>query len=621
MAQVTAQMVKELRERTQAGMSDCKASLVEAEGDMEKAIEIIQKKGLAKGAKRASAAATEGEVRAQVFDGSRGVIVEVNSQTDFVARNDGFQAFVGALINVAAETPAGSNIGEQKLPSGKTVEETRADLSGTIGENIQVRRWERFDLQGPGLVHSYVHMGGKIAVLIEIGTPASAAGHDAVKKFADDTAMQIAAMAAQFVDRSQVPAADLAKQGEIFEAQMKKEKEEGTLKAPEASWPKIIEGKKAKWCTEICLLEQESVLVPGSSVDKLRAQLSKEAGGEVTIRRFVRFERGEGLAKKSDDFAAEVAKMAGGLETVARRRGGLCALSVDLDEIGHYHAIHGLPSPSGGAAFAVYRVALDRFSAIARRHDVPLTLFAVGADLATAGNAQKLGELASQGHEIGNHSLDHRYDLVHLPDAEQRRQVGVGREVLEGATGQRVLGFRAPGYTVSDALLRVVASTGHRYDSSVFPCAPYLAAKLSVMAAMRLRGRRSASIAGDPRAALAPTSPYRLGPRYWRRGDGLAELPIQVTPGPRLPVIGTSLLLPPWPLALALLRSCVGQPTLNLELHGIDVLGAADGLDALRGHQPDAAVPAALKLERLASMIELLREAGYRFVRLEELAR
>jgi elongation factor Ts len=310
MAQVTAQMVKELRERTQAGMSDCKSALVEAEGDMEKAIEIIQKKGLAKSVKRAGAAATEGEVRALVFaEGKAGVMVEVNSQTDFVARNEGFVAFVGDLLRLASETPAGANLLEQKMPSGKTVEETRAELSGTIGENIQVRRWERFDLQGPGLVHSYVHMGGKIGVLVEIGTEAAA--HEAVKRFADDTAMQIAAMSAQFLDRSQVPAETLDKQGEIFLALMQKEKEEGTLKAPEASWPKIIEGKKAKWCTEVCLLEQESILVPGTSVGKLVEQLSKEVGSPVSIRRFVRFERGEGIAKKSDDFAAEVAKMAG----------------------------------------------------------------------------------------------------------------------------------------------------------------------------------------------------------------------------------------------------------------------------------------------------------------------
>ncbi|RYE92883.1 MAG: elongation factor Ts [Myxococcales bacterium] len=314
MAQVTAQMVKELRERTQAGMSDCKSALVEAEADMDKAIEIIQKKGLAKSVKRAGAAATEGVVEAHVFGGGKGgVIIEVNSQTDFVARNEGFQAFVKSLVEVASKTTAGSDIGAQALPSGKTVEETRADLSGTIGENIQVRRWERFDLQGSGLVHSYVHMGGKIGVLIEIGTATDEqAQNPAVKQFADDCAMQIAAMSAQFVDRTQVPADMLEKQGEIYLAQMKEEQAAGTLKAPEASWPKIVEGKKVKWYTEVTLLDQESVLTPGSSIDKLRAELGKTVGGDITVRRFVRFERGEGIAKKTDDFAAEVAKMAGG---------------------------------------------------------------------------------------------------------------------------------------------------------------------------------------------------------------------------------------------------------------------------------------------------------------------
>lgn len=325
MAQVTAQMVKELRERTQAGMSDCKAALVEAEGDMEKAVELLKKKGAAKADKRAGAAASEGEVRAQVFGGSSGVMVEVNSQTDFVARNEGFAAFVGDLILLASQTPAGADLSQQKMPSGKTVEETRSELSGTIGENIQVRRWERFDLQGTGLIHSYVHMGGKIGVLLEIGAETAAASLDAVKRFADDTAMQIAAMSAQFLDRSQIPTALLDKQGEIFQAQMEKEKEEGTLKAPQASWPKIIEGKKAKWCTEICLLDQESVITPGSSVGKLAEVLSKEVGSTVAIRRFVRFERGEGIAKKSDDFASEVAKMASKLSQSPARGGNTCA--------------------------------------------------------------------------------------------------------------------------------------------------------------------------------------------------------------------------------------------------------------------------------------------------------
>jgi hypothetical protein len=301
----------------------------------------------------------------------------------------------------------------------------------------------------------------------------------------------------------------------------------------------------------------------------------------------------------------------------------LCAISVDLDEISHYHAIHSLPPPEGEAAHAVYRLALDRFEVLARSCGLPLTFFAVGADMATPGNAERLRHLASLGHEIGNHSLDHRYDLVRLPADEQRRQVGVGREVLGGATGSAVEGFRAPGYTTSDALLSVVWATGHRYDSSVFPCAPYLLARSAVLTWMRLRRRPSASIAGDPRVVLAPTSPYHPGVPYWTAGgpSPFLELPIQVTPGPRLPVIGTALTLAPAPLALGLLRACVGQPLINLELHGIDVLGDGDGLDALRDPQPDVRLRPTTKLDRLAEAVELLRRAGYRFVTLGEGAR
>ncbi|MCC6645069.1 MAG: elongation factor Ts [Polyangiaceae bacterium] len=309
MADITASMVKELRERTQAGMSDCKAALVEAEGDMEKAVEVILKKGLAKSAKRAGAAATEGEVRAAIAPGGKhAVIVEVNSQTDFVARNPDFQRFVGDVVDVALATPAGEDLGGRPYPgSDKTLEATRQAIAGTIGENIQVRRWARFDLDGAGLIASYVHMGGKIGVLLELGTETpDLAGHAAVKAFADDTAMQIAAMSPQWVEKAHVPADAVAKQAEIFAAQLK---DEGK---PEAAWPKIIEGKKAKWFTEVCLLDQESCVTPGSSIDKLRAEVAKAAGGMVTIRRFARFERGEGIEKKSDDFASEVAKMAGG---------------------------------------------------------------------------------------------------------------------------------------------------------------------------------------------------------------------------------------------------------------------------------------------------------------------
>jgi elongation factor Ts len=307
MAEVTASLIKELRERTQAPMSDCKSALVETGADMDKAIEIILKKGLAKSAKRAGAAATEGEVRAEVWnDGKSGVIVEVNIQTDFAARNDNFTKFVKAVVEVATKTPHDADLLTQAINADKTIDQFRQELSGTIGENIQVRRWKRFDAQGAGFIASYVHLGGKIGVLVEIGTETpDVAAKAEVKEFAENLTMHIAAAGAGYLNRTEVPEGDITKQVAIFESQLREENK------PEAAWPKIIEGKKNKWFGEIVLLEQESVVTTGSTIEKLRAELSKTVGSNVAIRRFVRFERGEGIEKKQDDFAAEVAKMAG----------------------------------------------------------------------------------------------------------------------------------------------------------------------------------------------------------------------------------------------------------------------------------------------------------------------
>lgn len=310
MAEITVQLVKELRERTQAGMSDCKNALVEAQGDMEKAVEIILKKGLAKSAKKAGAVAAEGEVRALLTgDGKTGVIVEVNIQTDFAARNDKFKAFVGDVAKVALAAKAGADLDQATLPgTSKTVAAARDEIMATIGEKITVRRWAKVDLTAPaGKVHAYVHLGGKIGVLIEVaaGSPAVAA-HAEFAKFVDDVAMQIAAMNPLYVARAEVPQDAIAKQREIYAAQLKEEKK------PEQAWPKITEGKLNKWYTEICLVDQESVIVSGSSIDTVRAEAAKAAGGTIEIKRFVRFERGEGIVKpQGPDFASEVAKMAG----------------------------------------------------------------------------------------------------------------------------------------------------------------------------------------------------------------------------------------------------------------------------------------------------------------------
>ncbi len=302
MAEVTAKLVKELRDRTQAGMSTCKEALIEASGDIDKAIEILQKKREIKSASVAGKVATEGEVRTLVSnDKKRGTIVEVNCQTDFVSRGEDFQSFVGAALAVAAETPAGAKLSD-------ALEQKRKDISGGTGENVVVRRWESLDAQGAGgVVVSYVHMGGKIGVLVSgEAHSADAAKDPAFLELLENCAMQIAAMTPTVVDKSQVSEADLAKQKDIFAGQLK---EEGK---PEAAWPKIVEGKVAKWFTEVTLLGQDNVWGGEGTIDKIRQDLGKKLGGEVRIHSFFRYGLGDGIEKKVDDLAAEVAKMTGG---------------------------------------------------------------------------------------------------------------------------------------------------------------------------------------------------------------------------------------------------------------------------------------------------------------------
>ena len=310
MAQVNMQLVKELRDRTQAGLNDCKAALVEAEGHLEKAVEVILKKGLAKSAKRAGAVASEGLVITSVSaDGKLGAIAEVNIQTDFAARNAEFIGFAEKVVQAALKAKPGVDLGGEPFPGGTgTVEDNRAALVGKLGENITVRRWDRLSIDGAGRVHSYVHMGGKVGVLLAVRTGTDAAAKSpAFEKFVDDSAMQIAAMAPQFLNVSEMPADARSQQAAIFDAQLI---EEGK---PDAARPKIIEGKLAKWAKDVCLLEQQSVIDTDKSVEALRASLAKELGADVTLSRFVRFERGEGIEKPvAPDFASEVAKMAGG---------------------------------------------------------------------------------------------------------------------------------------------------------------------------------------------------------------------------------------------------------------------------------------------------------------------
>jgi len=298
----------------------------------------------------------------------------------------------------------------------------------------------------------------------------------------------------------------------------------------------------------------------------------------------------------------------------------LCAVSVDLDEIPNYFSIHGLPDPEGPAKTLVYDLALARLTELARDAKIPLTLFAIGSDLARPEAAAHLRAAREAGHEMANHSQDHRYDLVRLGRTEIRSQIERGRQSILDATGERPTGFRAPGYTITDEVFEVLAELGVAYDSSVFPCPAYWGAKTAAISWIALRGRTSRSVVDTPAVLLAPSRPYRVGRPYWKHGSGMLEMPVQVTRGLRLPFIGTSVTLAGPSRARWLTRMCVGEPLVNLELHGIDVLGAEDGLEALRPHQVDVRVTAAAKIEALHASIETLRDAGYAFVTMREAA-
>jgi len=296
------------------------------------------------------------------------------------------------------------------------------------------------------------------------------------------------------------------------------------------------------------------------------------------------------------------------------------AVSIDLDELHHYFAIHGLPAPER-AAHVVYDRAVPRASDWAEALGVPLTFFVVGRDLERAENAETVRSLLARGHELGNHSFSHHYDLTRRDRAEMAREVAGGIDALTRATGTRPLGFRAPGYLVNDELIGVLASLGVAYDSSVFPSPAYYAAKAAKLFSLKLRGRTSQSVRGTAKMLLAPARPYRLGTPFWKRGGGIPELPIQVTPGTRLPYIGTSLVLAGADGARLMTRTLMLEPFVNLELHGMDFLGVDDELGPLLPHQPDARLTRTAKLAALTAAVELLKKMRFRFVRLDEAAR
>ena len=302
------QQIKELRERTAAGMGDCKKALEEAGGDMDKAVEIILKKGQAKSAKRAGKIAAEGQVHAEVYgDGREAVVFEVNIETDFSARNDKFLSVVEAATS-AVKAAKGSDTEFGKLVhEGKTLQEHADAVTAVIGEKITLRRYAKLAVpEGKeGMCHAYVHMGGKIGVILCLEAEnAAATKHEATATFADDTAMQIAAMNPRWLAQGDVDQAEVAKQKEIFEAQLREEPKP----KPEAVWPKIVEGKVAAWYKEVVLLDMPSVQHK-KAISELLAEAGKAAGGKLTIAGFQRFELGEGIEKKQEDLAAGVAEL------------------------------------------------------------------------------------------------------------------------------------------------------------------------------------------------------------------------------------------------------------------------------------------------------------------------
>ena len=306
MAAVTAAMVKELRERTNAGMMDCKKALLAADGDMDKAIDWLREKGLAQAAKKASRVAAEGVVAQYVTPcGCTGVIVEGNCETDFVAKTDNFAAFANNVAkHIAKANPADvDELMNQKFVDDetKTISDLVSEATVAIGEKISVRRFARF--QTEGVVATYIHMGGKVGVLVEVATSEEGKNNEDVKQFAHDLCLQIAAAKPEAVRREEVDSEKLEKEREIQRA---KALEAGK---PEKIVDRIVDGQIEKYYKEVCLLDQQFVKDPDKSIKGLMAEVSKAAGAPLDVVRFVRFERGEGIEKRKDNLAAEIAAM------------------------------------------------------------------------------------------------------------------------------------------------------------------------------------------------------------------------------------------------------------------------------------------------------------------------
>ena len=304
MAAITAKMVKELREKSGAGMMDCKKALTKTDGDMEKAIEFLRENGQMKAQKKADRIAAEGLCLAVVSeDEKKAVTVEVNSETDFVAKNEKFQNFVAKVAETVMATDAADveALLAEEVEPGKNLQALLTEQIATIGENLKIRRFARVE-EADGFVTTYTHMGGKIVVAVDVQTDVI---NDAVREMAKNVAMQAAAMRPEYCTRAEISADYLAKEKEILLAAAKNEKPN----APEKVINGIVMGRLNKELSEICLMDQVYVKAEDGkqSVQNYVDQVAKANGAKIAIKGFVRYETGEGLEKKQENFAAEVA--------------------------------------------------------------------------------------------------------------------------------------------------------------------------------------------------------------------------------------------------------------------------------------------------------------------------
>ena len=299
MAEFTAKDVQSLRQRTGVGMMDCKNALSEANGDMEKAIDILREKGIAKAAKKAGRIAAEGLVASKVC-GDCGVVVEVNSETDFVAKNKDFSSFVDAIAETILKNDP-KNLEELKalkISGGDlTVEKALQEKVLSIGENIQIRRFAKMN----GVLSSYVHGGGTIGVMVKFETDLG--DRDEFKEYAKNIAMQIAAVSPQYLNSSQIPSEILDKEKSILKKQILDSGKPDNIAA------KIVEGRIKKFYKEVCLVDQQYVKDNNLTISQYTDSIASELGGKINIVEFIRMEKGEGIEKRSENFAQEIANM------------------------------------------------------------------------------------------------------------------------------------------------------------------------------------------------------------------------------------------------------------------------------------------------------------------------